>query len=198
MNIHDIPKQGCIYRLLVGGSYYVGSTLDTIHGRVGGHASAVKCGGATSERKLYKFIAENGGWEAVRVELVEYPVSEADLLMRERSYVNLEDPLCLNTYTPLYVPDAPKRTAPSERTEERKAYDKEYYAEHQKHIKSNRMAHYYKLKEDPERYEALKKDLRDARARRVETMKKEEPEKYATMLQKQREYAKQRREKLLA
>ena len=176
MNIHEIPKVGTIYRLVVGDAYYIGSTLKTIHCRIAAHQSCYRSGG--NECKLYKYIAEHGGWDAVKVEIIETMVPEAELRIHEDSLINLMDPLCLNTRCAIFpfsstnpvipdTPPSPRDTCKKHTTEKQKEYIKAYYEKRKEEIKAYRREYYYKLKQDPERYAAVLKGLREARARRL-------------------------------
>ena len=162
MNLADIPRNGTIYRLVLGEYYYTGSTFETIHHRVKEHKGCVKRGGGN--RKLYKHITENGGWDAVKVLVLETNIlDEATLLRKEQSYINLADPYCLNS-VPSVAEVIPKRPS-KPRSEERKAYDRTYYEVHKEHLKKKRMDSYNAQKDDPEFREKHRRQGREAQRR---------------------------------
>jgi hypothetical protein len=88
--------EGKIYRIRVGDSHYYGSTVLSLSQRLYGHK---KWSEKHPHIKVYAKIQEVG-WDSVVIELVEdYPCeSYTELLQRETTYINLSDPLCLNTY----------------------------------------------------------------------------------------------------
>lgn len=53
----------------------------------------------TPDRKLYKAVAELGGWCNIKCEIIETFgfTTKEELWEREDAMINLEDPLCLNT-----------------------------------------------------------------------------------------------------
>ena len=82
-------QQGKIYKLINNESseiLYVGSTCDTLPKRLGGHKTKSK---QYPNRKVYKNIMEKGGWDNVRIVLIEkWPCDERiDLLKRERYWI---------------------------------------------------------------------------------------------------------------
>ena len=82
-------QQGKIYKLINNESseiLYVGSTCDTLPKRLGGHKKTSK---RYPNRKVYKNIMEIGGWDNVKIVLIEkYPCDEKiDLLKRERYWI---------------------------------------------------------------------------------------------------------------
>jgi hypothetical protein len=177
MNIHEIPKFGIVYKLSIDDAYYIGSTLKTIHCRIAGHQAHYRSGDR-NECKLFKYIAEHGGWDAVKVEIIETMVPEAELRIREDSLINLMDPLCLNTRCAIFpfsstnpvipdTPPSPRDSCKKHTTEKQKEYHHKYYEKRKEEIKAYRMEYYYKLKQDPERYAAVLKGYREARARRL-------------------------------
>lgn len=87
---------GKIYRIVVGDSYYYGSTVLSLSQRLYGHKAYCERNPCV---KVYAKIQEVG-WDSVVIELVEdYPCeSNTELRQRETTYINLSDPLCLNTY----------------------------------------------------------------------------------------------------
>lgn len=86
--------EGKIYRLSVGDSYYYGSTVTSLDRRLYNHKKMME---RRPNLKLYVKVQEVG-WDGVTIELVEnYPCeSYTELIQRETTYINLEDPLCLN------------------------------------------------------------------------------------------------------
>jgi hypothetical protein len=92
----DIPEIAIIYKFLIGDYWYVGSTTESIKERMRHHKEAsVK----HPEWKLYKYIHENGGWDVVHVELVEFWKHDirTEVWEKENLYIKLDDPFCLNT-----------------------------------------------------------------------------------------------------
>ena len=133
----------------------------------------------TPDRKLFKYIAENGGWDAVKVEVIETMIPEAELHSHEDTYINLEDPLCLNTRCAIFPFSAENPTPPTalpqlplKTPEAKRAYRNAYYEAHKEELKTYRMEYYRKLKADPERYAALLKRLREARVQRIAKKKR--------------------------
>lgn len=162
MNINDIPKMGLVYRLTVGDYHYTGSTINTIHWRVMNHQSAYKSGGEEQTRKFYKHLLSVGGWDDVKVHILESNIEEEKLKQRENSYINKEDPFSLNTYSVIstIVPVEPKK-----RTAQRKVYDRTYYQLHKEKLKQYRMEHYKMVKSDPEKSARMLEVSRQAQAR---------------------------------
>ena len=168
MNIADIPVLGVVYGLHIGEYHYTGSTTDTIHNRYRSHLSAFKCD-EKKDRKLFKHISDNGGWEAVKVSILEKDILEANLTAKENSYTNISDPFCLNSYQPIapLVPVAPNKP----RSEGRKAYDKTYYEQRKEELKTRRMERYAEDMKDPEKREQHRKACAEANARLKERRK---------------------------
>ena len=109
--------QGKIYRVLVGGSHYYGSTTMPLDKRLQSHRYMSK---KHPEMKLYKKALELG-LDTMTIELVEnYPCnSNTELLQRENTHINLSDPLCLNM-RPSYL------TADEKKQKER-TYNNQYW-----------------------------------------------------------------------
>lgn len=161
-SIHDLPRTGLVYRLHIGDHHYTGSTVDTIHNRIISHKTSFKGSGECPERKVYKFIADNGGWDAVKVSVLETDIPEAKLREKENSYISKDDPYSLNSYC-VIAPLIPARVV--KRSEPRKAYDRAYYEVHKEELKKRRMERYAKDKADPERYARILETQRAAQTR---------------------------------
>lgn len=116
---------GKIYRMLVGGSYYYGSTVLSLNERLYGHKVMMK---KHPHLKVYAKIQEVG-WDNVIIELVEeYPCeSKEELLQRETTHINLSDPLCLNMRISFQSED--------ERKIKEKEQNKKYRLEHLEHLR---------------------------------------------------------------
>lgn len=164
MNITDIPQTGLVYRFTIGDYHYTGSTLETIHHRVRTHQSAYKGGGDGHTRKLYKHLMDNGGWDTVKVLILERDVEEDKLKQREQSYINKDDPFCLNTYNVIasLVPVVKSKII---RTDAKKAYDVAYYEAHKEEMKRLRMERYKRDMANPARKERMLEVARQATAR---------------------------------
>ena len=161
MNLSEIPRNGIVYRLLFGEFHYTGSTFESLHRRVAQHRDASLRGG---NRKLYKHVAENGGWDAAKVLILETNIpDEATLLRKEQSYINLADPLCLNSH-PAVAEVVPKR--PSVRSDARKTRDRAYYEANREALKEKRRAYYATHKDDPEFRKTHRRQCREAMNRR--------------------------------
>lgn len=86
-------KNGKIYKLMMGKNIvYVGSTLKTLKKRKKAHISKSK---EKPNRKVYKHINQNGGFNKVKIKLIEkYPCNtKQELFTREDHYINLLKPL---------------------------------------------------------------------------------------------------------
>ena len=90
---------GKIYKLCVGDHFYIGSTKESMPDRIGKHKAT---GLKHPEMRLYKCIAEHGGWGNVIVEVIE-EVSGENLRLKENEHVrkHLDDDLCLNKNRPV-------------------------------------------------------------------------------------------------
>ena len=93
----ELPIVSFLYKLRIGEYWYAGSGTEGVKKRMKGHYDAsIKY----PERKIYKYIAENGGWTAVKIELISSSITLEGLQLRlaENALINLGDPLCLNTH----------------------------------------------------------------------------------------------------
>jgi hypothetical protein len=117
--------QSKIYRVLVGGSYYYGSTTVPLDERLCSHKYMSK---KHPNMKLYKKALELG-LDSMTIELVEnYPCnSNKELLQRENTYINLSDPLCLNM--------RPAYQTSDEKKQKEKEQNKKYRLEHLEHLR---------------------------------------------------------------
>ena len=150
--VEDTARPGIVYRALIGGHYYAGSTSQTLYERIAGH---YKNSVRHPDQKFYAFVAANGGWGAVSWTTVETGCwTLADLRRRENTAINLDDPLCLND-----------RIAWFEGTKQE--YLREYYAEHSGHLREYRKDHWSSVKEDPEKLAKVKSQLRAAAEKRL-------------------------------
>jgi hypothetical protein len=95
--IAELPVVAFLYKLVVGEGWYVGSSIESIQARMSRH---YRQGLATPDRKLYKAVADGGGWKNVRVEiLTTLPfTSKEDLWREEDKHINTADPNCLNSF----------------------------------------------------------------------------------------------------
>ena len=166
MNINDIPRIGIVYRFMIDDYHYTGSTVDTLHSRINNHKSAYKGGGDTQTRKFYQHLVTVGGWDNVKVLILESNVEEEKLKQREQSHINKDDPFCLNAYN-VIAPLVPVVKSAKGRTDERKAYDKIYYEAHKEELKKARMERYQQTKADPVKYARLLEVHRQSQARYV-------------------------------
>jgi hypothetical protein len=94
--IAELPIVAFLYKLIVGDKWYVGSSIESIQSRMNKHYRQAL---ETPDRKLYKEVAEVGGWKNVKVEVIttfSFDTKE-DLWKEEDKHINLDDPLCLNT-----------------------------------------------------------------------------------------------------
>jgi hypothetical protein len=86
-------SKGKIYHLKINGvRFYIGSCVVRLSQRKSLHkAASIKA----PHRKVYQYIAENGGWDAVEIELIEdYPCdTNTELCEREAYYINLYKPV---------------------------------------------------------------------------------------------------------
>ena len=100
----DIPVIGVIYKLIIGAEYYIGSTVESLQGRMSSHyRQAIE----TPERKLYKAVLKNGGWETVKLEVIEMNIvkNAEELRNKEETYINKDDVLCLNIKRAVLTPE---------------------------------------------------------------------------------------------
>lgn len=151
-------SKGKVYRIVVGGSHYVGSTIVELPSRLQSHRYMSK---RHPHLKIYQKIAEVG-WDNVSIELIEdYPCETyKDLLLRERSHIKLDDPLCLNARFPIIT------------EEEGKARDREQHKKWVREHPEARKAHAKKRRdkvretETPEEMEERRKYQREYMRRR--------------------------------
>lgn len=94
--IKELPVVAFLYKLIVGEGWYVGSSIQSIQSRMKKHYRQAL---ATPDRRLYKAVAEAGGWANVKVEILTTLsfTSKEDLWKEEDKHVRLDDPHCLNT-----------------------------------------------------------------------------------------------------
>lgn len=173
MNINDIPKIGLVYRLMIGEYHYTGSTSDTIHNRIRHHRIACKKGGDEQTRKLYKHIVSEGGWDKVKVLILESNIEEDKLSLREQSYINKDDTFCLNSYN--VIAPLVRIREPVLRSDAKKEYDKEYYQNRKEELKRKRMERYEKDKLDPLKKARMLEVARNAQARYNHKKKSDSP-----------------------
>jgi hypothetical protein len=91
------PIVSFLYKLRIGEYWYAGSGTEGVGKRVKGHyETSVLC----PNRKLYKHIADNGGWPAVKMEILSTSstMNRDQLKVAENELINLKDPHCLNTH----------------------------------------------------------------------------------------------------
>lgn len=115
-----------------------------------------------SERKVYKHIENNGGWDMVRISILEKDIPEEKLKTVEQSYINKDNEYCLNSYNavaPLVQARIPIRS------EARKASDRSYYEKNKEKIKARRMERYNHDKTDPEKIKRIRKKATEAQKR---------------------------------
>lgn len=156
----EIPKIAVIYRLEIAGHYYVGSTCQGLDTRITQHKEALDEG---DERKLYAFIRENGGWDAVRVTAIETWIVAKDreeVRIKEQSYICLEDHLCLNTLAAWRDVKAKVKEYYEAHKEEIIAYRVEWGRQKRAAIRADPVAH------------AAAKERRNARQRAYRAKKK--------------------------
>ena len=86
-------SKGKIYHLKINGvSFYIGSCAVRLSQRKTEHKrDFIKA----PHRKVYQYIAENGGWDAVEIELIEdYPCEDhKSLLKKEGEYIERLNPV---------------------------------------------------------------------------------------------------------
>lgn len=100
--IPNVPALSLIYKIVIGDKFYVGSTKGSLAARLLTHYKKAQL---FPERKVYKAIAAFGGWHLCSIEVLktfEFTTNEA-LRMEEKNYINLVDPLCLNSNRPINV-----------------------------------------------------------------------------------------------
>ena len=167
--MESIPIISFVYKLIIGEGWYVGSGTESPGKRIKGHyEQSIK----TPDRKLYKYIADNGGWSKVKMEILSLSHTRTidELRNEEASLIKLDDPNCLNSV----------RARVSE--EEKKRY--EQYPSHQ-----NRKGKYQDLKKDPVAWAEDQKKRKEAYEE-----KKKDPEWVKAENARKAEYKKNRRE----
>ena len=132
-----------IYRLLCDdGHYYVGSTTNTLDGRLSNHKQTAK---TEPSRLVYKHI-NTIGWDHVKMELIEdFPCNSKEELTKQEDFYIKElksDELCLN-FIRSNVP-----------YEERKTLIKEYYETHKENIIEQHKDYIEQNKEKADQYQA--------------------------------------------
>jgi hypothetical protein len=170
MNLSEIPLEGIVYKLIINDCYYIGSTFETLKSRILSHKSASKSS-KSPNRKVYKFINDNGGWDNVKVEILfKGDIDEKTLLEKEQSFIVITDDKCINSKCAV-APNVPvkyKRT----RDDKRKQYDKDYYEQNKEKIKARRMEWYFESKNDPVKYQRMLEVAKNA-TKRYKDKKKE-------------------------
>ena len=99
---------GRVYVLLLNGQkIYVGCTTYPLNWRLMKHRNRSK---EQPNRKLYKYVLENGGWENVTIEQLETVecTTKQDLFKKEQEWFDNIQPLC-NGFRPLGMPIEQKR-----------------------------------------------------------------------------------------
>jgi len=94
--IPNVPALSLIYKIVIGDKFYIGSTKGSLAARLLTHYKKAQL---FPERKVYKAIAALGGWHCCSVEVLKtfaFTTNEA-LRLEEKGYINLVDPLCLNS-----------------------------------------------------------------------------------------------------
>jgi hypothetical protein len=94
--IPDVPAIAIIYKISIGEKYYIGSTKGSLAARLLTH---YKKANLFPDRKIYKTIKDLGGWSCCKIEVIKtsaFTTKEA-LLLEEKAFINLEDPLSLNS-----------------------------------------------------------------------------------------------------
>lgn len=131
---------GYIYKIVKEGDdhIYIGSTNESLKERLRLHKkNAIK----SPNRKVYKYILENGGWDRFKikkVEKIEY-ANDSQLKQREEYYRSIQDKeLLLNTYK--------SYTGLTEK-EYRRQYQKESYQNNKEKISEKRKKYYQNNKD---------------------------------------------------
>jgi len=94
--IPNVPATALLYKINIGSKYYIGSTRGSLSARLLTH---YKKSTLYPGRKVYKAIAALGGWHLCTIEVIKtfaFTTNEA-LRLEERAYINLADPLSLNS-----------------------------------------------------------------------------------------------------
>jgi hypothetical protein len=91
-----VPAQAILYKIIIGTKYYVGSTKGSLQARLLVH---YKKSTLFPNRKVYKAIADLGGWSLCTIEIIKmfaFTTAEA-LRLEEKAFINLADECCLNS-----------------------------------------------------------------------------------------------------
>jgi len=126
---------GFVYTLdCPNGQYYIGSTL-SLQTRLIEHRYDSR---RHPDLKVYKNILANGGWDNVKIVLVQecdnYKQVEGDMIRN-----SLADPLCLNLIRAALTE--------GETVEEKKVYNKSYYETNREAIRTQQKAYYLEKKQ---------------------------------------------------
>lgn len=149
--MEDLPIVSFLYILWIGLYWYAGSGTEGVVKRMKGHYEAsIKC----PDRKVYKYIAENGGWPAVKMEIVSTSstLKGVELRLAENALINLSDPFCLNTHLASITPENRKRfdEYPSYKAKKSKYQALKKNTEAWLADQKKRKEQYEKNKQDPE------------------------------------------------
>jgi len=142
-------KKGKIYKIVndINDEIYIGSTVNTLSKRMVNHrADSVKC----PDRKLYKFVADNGGWQHFKIILIEdYPCERKEqLLQREQYYKKIATLNINNCYGYDWERDMRRHKIYRESNKDKiKEYDKKYRESNKDKIKEYRESNKDKIKE---------------------------------------------------
>ena len=180
---------GRIYKLSGGGKFYIGSTTETLKGRLKHHRSRSNDSDRRQSELYIHF--KNIGWEQAIIELIEEIEVETrkQLLERECIYIkeSMKDPHCLNK-------NRPTRTT-HEKKEQDKVISRKIRTENPERERS-RVAEW--RRNNPEKYrEQIDRVLAKDRNKVVEdgvkkSWRRKNPEKYAEEKKRTAEKNKQR------
>jgi group I intron endonuclease len=123
---------------------YVGSTNNIDKRKICHKSNCYNVNSDHYNRKVYKFIRENGGFDNFKFQILEEVCCEnkQELLERERFYVE-----CLEPSLNIEVPSRSKKEYYQDHREEKLEYQKEYYQENQENYKKYYQDHRDKLTE---------------------------------------------------
>ena len=147
----ELPVVSFIYKFIVGDNWYIGSSKTCIANRMKEHyRKAIEC----PTRKVYKVISEHGGWKNVKVEIItsfSFTTKE-DLWREEDKFINLKDPLCLNTSRAILTEDEriQQKREVSSRCKKKKYYEDRKDPDWVEKTRERARALYAKQKQDPE------------------------------------------------
>ena len=172
--MENLPLVSFFYKLWIGLYWYAGSGTEGVVKRMKGHYEAsIEC----PNRRVYKYIAENGGWPAVRMEIL-YTSSayrtQKEVWAAEQTLIDKSDPYCLNTNNALITDN-----------------NRKHHSEYPSH--KDRKSKYQSLKKDPvawaadqkrrqEIYDEKKKDplwIKAENTRKAEAKRKNREQKAA-------------------